>query len=230
MSIGTLNEGPLHATLKATYVANGGDAEVPIDGFVADAVREGVIYEIQTGSFSGLGRKLSTLVERGPVVLVHPIAQTSYIVKLDDTGELLPRRKSPKHGALISILNELVYIPKLLNHPHFSIEVVLTEEEELRRFDPKKNRRRGGWRVMERRLLKVVDGIHLESAEDLLGFLVRELDEPFTTRDLAEALDQPVAMARKMVYCLKHTQVADVIGKQGNTLLYALNPRVATVK
>ena len=30
MSIGTLNEGPLHATLKATYVANGGDAEVPI--------------------------------------------------------------------------------------------------------------------------------------------------------------------------------------------------------
>jgi hypothetical protein len=81
---------------------------------------------------------------------------------------------------------------------------------------------------MERRLLKVVDGMHLESAEDLLGFLVSELREPFTTRDLAEALDQPVAMARKMAYCLKNTKVAEVIGKQGNTILYALNPRVAS--
>ena len=56
MRIGTLNEGPLHAALKATYVANGGDAEVAIEGFVADAVRGGVIYEVQTGSFSGLTR------------------------------------------------------------------------------------------------------------------------------------------------------------------------------
>ena len=81
MSIGILNEGPLHAALKAAYVANGGEAEVPVQTFVADAVRNGVMYEIQTGSFSGLGRKMAALAEVGPVVLVHPIAGTKTIIK-----------------------------------------------------------------------------------------------------------------------------------------------------
>ena len=49
--IGQLNEGPLHAALKNRY-AHSGELEVPIGGFVADAVYDGVIYEIQTGSFS----------------------------------------------------------------------------------------------------------------------------------------------------------------------------------
>ena len=106
MSIGLLNEGPLHAALKAAYTANGGAAEVPVESFVADAVRGGVMYEIQTGSFSGLQRKMSTLADVGPVVLVHPIPQTTYIVKEED-GKESPRRKSPKHGRLSHIVSEL---------------------------------------------------------------------------------------------------------------------------
>ena len=81
MSIGILNEGPLHATLKASYAANGGKEEVPVEQFVADAVRNGTMYEVQTGSFSGLGRKMHALAEVGPVVLVHPIARNTVIVK-----------------------------------------------------------------------------------------------------------------------------------------------------
>ena len=221
MPIGTLNEGPLHAALKATYVANGGDEEVPIEGFVADAVRGGVIYEIQTGSFSGLSRKMTALANESPVVLVHPISETTYIIKENEQGES-PRRKSPKHGRLSHIVSELVYIPTLLNHPNFSVEAVLTEEEELRRYDPKKRRRRGGWRTVERRLVAVKDGFRINTAHDLLQFLNEDLPGEFTTKDLARALDDSAAVARQFAYCLRHTGVAELVGKQGNSLVYSL--------
>ena len=221
MSIGILNEGPLHAALKAAYVANGGEAEVPVQTFVADAVRNGVMYEIQTGSFSGLGRKMASLAEVGPVVLVHPIAKNKIIVKQPkEEGGKAEVRKSPKHGRLVHIVNELVYLPQMLNHPNFSVEAVLTEEEEIRRYDPRKNRRRGGWGVQERRLLKISEGLRLNAMTDLYDFLTSDLSEPFGTRELATALDQPLHIAQKMAYCLRHAGVTEISGKQGNALLY----------
>ncbi len=221
MGIGELNEGPLHAALKASYAANGGQAEVAVDSFVADAVRNGIIYEIQTGSFSGLTRKLKTLVETTPVVLVHPIAQSSVIVKVpDDPKAKVQRRKSPRRGKLIHIVSELVYIPGLLSHPNFSVEVVLTQEEDIRRYDPNKNRRRGGWRTRERRLLEVVEGMRLQDMRDLFLFLKGDLPEPFSTRELAQVLDEPLDIAQKMAYCLRHAGVTEITGKRGNALLY----------
>jgi len=218
MSIGILNEGPLHAALKATYAANGGAEEVPVEQFVADAVRNGTMYEVQTGSFSGLSRKMRTLAEVGPVVLVHPIARNTLIVKQGE--EQAKPRKSPKHGALVHIVNELVYMPQMLSHPNFSVEVVLTDEVELRTYDARKNRRRGGWRVVERQLVEIVDGVRLNHMADLYEFLQSELAEPFGTRELAEALGEPVGIARKMAYCLRHAGVTEISGKQGNALLY----------
>lgn len=218
MSIGILNEGPLHAALKATYAANGGEQEVPVAQFVADAVRNGTMYEVQTGSFSGLARKMRALAEVGPVVLVHPIARNTTIIKQSE--EHSKPRKSPKHGALVHIVNELVYLPQMLNHPNFSVEVVLTDEVELRTFDAKKNRRRGGWRVMERQLVEIVDGVRLNQMAELYDFLTTDLVEPFGTKELAQALQQPVAIARKMAYCLRHAGVTEIAGKQGNALLY----------
>lgn len=222
MSIGVLNEGPLHAALKAAYSANGGEQEVSVQTFVADAVRNGIMYEIQTGSFSGLRRKMAALAEVGPVVLVHPIAHTTTIVKqAEDVEAKTVSRKSPKHGSLVHIVNELVYLPQMLNHPNFSVEAVLTEVREIRVFDPKKNRRRGGWRIKEKHLLDIVEGVRLQEMADLFNFLQVELPSPFDTRDLAAALDEPLDIAQKMAYCLRHAGVTEIVGKKGNALLYA---------
>lgn len=220
-SIGTLNEGPLHAALKATYAANGGEEEVNVNGFVADAVRGGVIYEVQTGSFSGLQRKMSSLLEQQRVVLVHPIATNTTIIKMpQEEGGKPSRRKSPKHGRAVHIVNELVYLPALLNHPNFAVEVVLTEEEEIRYYDPMKRRRRGGWRVAERRLLNIAGGMRIDQMTDLLACLKADLPREFTTQDLAEALQEPRHIAQKLAYCLRHAEAAEVCGKVGNALKY----------
>ena len=219
--IGELNEGPLHAALKATYVANGGEAEVAMDGFVADAVRGGVVYEIQTGSFSGLGRKLAHLIQTHRVVLVHPIAETSIMFKQPvEPGDKVTRRKVPKRGKLIDIVAELVYIPHLLAHPNFSVEVVLTHEHQMRRYDPDKRRGRGGWRIEERSLVDILESKRIAAPLDLLDFLCADLPEPFTTRDLALALDESMDTAQKMAYCLYKSGCAERCGKQGNAYLY----------
>ena len=221
MPIGELNEGPLHAALKAIYSANGGEQEVPVETFVADAVRGGVMYEIQTGSFSGLGRKMRSLADVGPVVLVHPIPASTVIVKEPaEPDGVVSRRRSPKKGALVHIVNELVYMPSMLNHDNFSVEVVLTVEEELRRYDPRKRRGRGGWRVLQRRLMELGEGVRLTRMSDLYQFLVDELAEPFGTRELADALRQPLYIGQKMAYCLREAGVTEIVGKKGNALQY----------
>ena len=132
----------------------------------------------------------------------------------------MSRRRSPRKGHLCHIVNELVYIPKVLEQPNVSVEVVLTREEELRTYDPKKRRGLGGWRVLERRLLEVIDTKRFDCAADLYQLLVHPLEAPFTTADLAQALDQPREVGRKMAYCLREAGVIEICGKQGNALVY----------
>ena len=223
-SIGLLNGGALHAALKRHYGGNDARFEVPFSGFVADVLRDGTIFEIQTSSFSGLERKMRALAEQCPIVLVHPIAAQKTLVRIQDpsSGEFT-RRKSPKKGKLCHILSELVYLPSLLNHPNFAVEVALIEEEQHSVFDAKARRGRGGWRIRGRHLLRMVDRLRIESVEDLLQFVQTPLHSPFTTQDLAAAMGQPVWLARQLAYCLRHGNLATVCGKRGNALLYELS-------
>ena len=219
--IGMLNEGALHAALKLDYLGHDGEAEVPFAGFVADVVRDGVIYEIQTSSFSGLGRKMRQLAEAGPVVLVHPIAHRKTLVRLQDaeTGEITSRR-SPKRGALVHILRELVYLPDMLGHDNFAVEVVLTEEEEQQVYDSKARRGRGGWRRQGRHLISVLERLRINAPKDLWRFVSGDLPEPFTTKQLAQAMQQPQQLGQQLAYCLRHLGAVEVCGKTGNALNY----------
>lgn len=222
MNIGVLNEGPLHQALKAYYSVPGASQEVPVGSFVADVVHpDRAIYEIQTGGFAGLKRKLASVLEDHRVVLVHPIPRVRYIVKLPDCpdGEAT-RRRSPKRGSVAQVLAELVSIPHLLNHPHFELEVVLTEEEELRRHVPGTARRRRGWQVVQRRLCDVLEQHRFRSARDLFGLLQTPVDDPFTTAELAESLGEPRWLAQKLAYCLREAGEIVICGKQGNALRY----------
>ncbi len=220
MTIGTLNEGPLHHALKALY-GGGGATEVPIEGYVADVHGDdGVLYEIQTAGFGSLKQKLTRLLESYKVVLVHPIAETRYIVKLSEDELATKRRKSPKRGAISHVLDELVSIPTLLNHPNFELEVVLIEEEEFRVHDPTRVRRRNGWRVVERRLVEVKERVRLRSIEDLFGLVKHPLPDAFTTLDLADGMEQPRWLAQKLAYCLREAGAINICGKDGNSLKY----------
>jgi hypothetical protein len=220
--IGTLNEKPLHAALKEWYAQPGDRLEVPVDGFVVDIVRGDLLVEIQTANFSSIKRKIMALAKNHPMRLVYPVAREKWIVRLarDGSGDVLGRRKSPKRGAFEHVFAELVSFPKLVADASFSLEVLLVQEEEVRRYDGQRAWRRRGWVTQERRLLDAVDRRLFETPADLLALVPRDLAEPWTTSDLAAAINQPRWLARKMAYCLRKMGGIEPVGKQGNAILY----------
>jgi hypothetical protein len=216
-----LKESSLHAALKEWYARPGDQFEVPVDGFVIDILRDALLIEIQTRNFSALKAKLARLVERYPLRLVYPVAKEKWIVRLDPTGgRQLSRRKSPRRGTVEHLFLELVRIPALVNHPNFSLEVILTKEEELWRDDGQGSWRRKGWSIADRRLLDVVQSVPLNNPADFLALLPETLPRPFTTRDLARSLGQPAYLAGKMAYCLRRMGAIETIGKRGRSYLY----------
>jgi hypothetical protein len=221
--IGKLREGPLHASLKRWYSRPGDRIEVPVDGFVIDIVRGGLLIEIQTRGFSSMKEKLVALLDTGHRVrIVHPIPLDRWIVKIDDSGTILSRRRSPKHGMPSDIFTELVSFPDLMAVEGMEIDLVLIEEEEIRRHEPDGPWRRKGWTVVERRLIDVVGTTRLGGLSDLADMLPSELPETFTTADLADCLSRPRRTAQQMAYCLRELELIEIVAKKGNALLYEI--------
>ncbi len=224
--IGTLTEKSLHAALKQ-YLAQPGDRfEVRCEGYVIDIMRgqseNGLeLIEIQTRSFSALKKKLANLLaEEYTVRLVHPIAAKKWICRLGQDGDIVSRRKSPKKGTSLQLFGELVYIPHLLPDERFSVEVLLTHEEEIRINDGAGSWRRQGWSIYDRRLLEVIERQRFDKPTDLLALLPEDLPEQFTTRHIATGSGQRLRIAQQMAYVLRNLSLIEQAGKQGNAYLY----------
>lgn len=219
--INTYNEKSLHSALKQWYAGPSDLIETRVDGYIIDLVRGDLLVEIQTGSVNKLKRKLAALVESHPVRLVYPIPLEKWILTLPGEGEEPTRpRKSPRRGQYEHVFAELIYIPALILSPNFSLEVLLTREEEIRCPVKKKHFRSKGWITMERRLLEVVDRRVFQSAGDLAALLPAGLPSPFTVRELAAAMRQPVRLAQKAVYSLRGMGALQAVGKKGRAILY----------
>jgi hypothetical protein len=217
-----LNEKPMHAALKQWYAQPGDVFESLVDGFVVDILRGDLLIEIQTGNFSALKEKLLTLVAKRPVRLVYPIAHQKWIIMLAPEGEgQAQRRKSPKRGGAEDVFRELVSFPELLLQPNFSLEVLLIQEEEVRRYDRRRGWRRKGWVTEERRLLQVVSQQCFETPADVWALIPDHLPQTFTTSDLAGAMTKPRRLAQQAAYCLRKMGVITQVGKQGRSVLYA---------
>lgn len=220
--IGLLNEKPLHASLKEWYALPGDQFEVPVDGFVIDIVRDGLLLEIQTGNFASIKSKLATLARSHQIRLIHPIAQEKWIVRLaKDDHRAATRRKSPRKGRVEDLFWNMVSIPRLILSRNLSLEVLMIREEEARRYAGRRQWRRRGWVTAERRLLEVVDRRVFDKPADWLALLPEGL-EPFTARDLAEKMGIRLELAQKMAYSLREAKLVRLIGRRGRANLYAV--------
>ena len=220
-SIGTLNEGHLHASLKEYYAEPDDLTEEVVDGYVVDILRDGLIIEVQTANFAQINKKMRKLVKRHRVRLVYPVAQDKWIVKLPEKkGGKAGRRKSPKHGSFEDVFTELVSFPDLILHKNFELEIALTQEEEVRRFDKSRRWWRGHWVTVERRLLDVTGQLTIRSGSDLMGLVPPELPDEFRTSELAAAFGRPRVIAQQAAYCLRKCGLIKQVGKEGNAIVY----------
>lgn len=228
-TIGTLRERQLHAGLKQ-WLAQPGDAfEQKVDGYHIDIVRGDLLIEIQTSNFSMIRKKLAKLLENHPVLLIHPIPETKWIVRKTKRGRKLGRRKSPKRGRIEHIFDELLYIPEIACHPNFRLKVLLTQQEEIWRDDGRGSWRRKHWSVADKTLLTIVSEAEFRRLDDYLSLIPGNLGTSFTHRGLADSLGAPIWLSTRMSYCLRKMGVLEVVGKQGRSLLLAPTSRTDTI-
>jgi hypothetical protein len=183
-------------------------------------VRGDLLIEIQTRNFYAIRPKLAHLLVNNPVRLLHPIARDRWIVHQGKDGSDLGRRKSPKHGQVLDLFNELVYIPDLLAHPNLTIEALLIQEEEIRQESGRWSWRRKGWTPVDRRLLGILERVCYHLLDDFLAVLPASLLGEFTNRELASALGCPHNTAQKITYTLREAGALSISGKRGNNLVY----------
>ena len=221
-AIGVMREGPLHAAVKALLAEPGDRLEVPVGRFVIDLVRaDGELVEVQTGGFGALGRKLDALLDEHRMRIVHPIAAERRIVRVDEHGEVVAARRSPKRATAVDVFDKLVAFPALLSHPNLTIEVLLLREDHIRR--PQPTTRRGRTRDPgERRLVDLLDRIVLRTPQDVVAALPALPSEPFSTRELADRLGCGTVLAQRTLYCLRSIGIVDRAGKRGHAPLHAL--------
>ncbi len=218
--IGTLQEQSLHAKIKDLYNTPDSEVEVKVDGYVVDVVRGDLLIEIQTRKFSAIKDKLFKLMKNHQVRLVHPIAQEKWVIRQNEGGEELGRRRSPKKMGILHIFEELVSIPTFLKHTNFELEVLLTRVEEIRVNDGKGSWRRRGWSIEDRKLIEIIDRRLFRTPEDMLLLIPKTIEEPFTTRTLSEVMKISLRLAQKMTYCMRKMGILKRTGKQGNAYLY----------
>jgi hypothetical protein len=219
--IGSLKEKSLHAALKKWFMQPGDLQEQKIDGYIIDIVRGDLLIEIQTRSFSSIKNKLRILLEKHPLLLVYPIAQEKWIVRLSpEAGHPSTRRKSPKHGRIEQLFNELLPIPDLISHPNFNIEILFIRKEEIWQDDGQGSWRRKGVSIVDHVLIDVLDRVLLRAPEDFRQMLPTSLSGTFTNRDLAIALGIQPRLAQKMTYCLRAMGIITLERKIGRTFQY----------
>lgn len=223
--IGTLTEKSLHAALKDRFSQPGDLLETAVGGYVVDIRRGDEMIEFQTRNFSSIKTKLERLTKQFRVRVVHPIAGTKWIVRIDKAGKEINRRRSPKSGRLLELFNELVYIPDICERENFSLEAVLVEVEEIWRDDGRGSWRRKGWSIADRRLLGITARQRFVSPIDYSIFIPDSLPRTFTNADVTEHLRIRPRLAQKMTYCLREMGILALTGKKGRAYQYTLTQK-----
>ena len=216
-----MQERSLHAGLKRYYSKPGDKQEVLIEGYWIDVVHDDTLIEIQTKNFAAIKPKLLYLLPNYKICLVYPVASERWIERISSqTKEILYRRRSPYHGRVEFLFNELVSIPSLITHPNFSIEIPLIVEEQVHLDDSHGSWRRRGVSIIDRRLLSVIEVKVFSNATDFISLLPTQMNRTFSSMEVASNLKVPRRLATKMLYCFRNMGLIETAGKTGRSVSY----------
>ncbi len=223
--IGTLGEKTVHSVLKSYLSPDSLNHEIRVGGFVADICTGNEILEIQTRNFDKLRRKLSVFLELFPVTIVYPIPGTKWIRWINpQTGEISPRRKSPRTGSPYSIFPELYKIKQHLVHPNLRLKIIIMDLEEYRFLDGWSQDKKKGSTRSDRIPTELVDEISIGDLCDYQLLIPETLEEEFTARDYKTASRLPLGHSQTALHVLNYVGAVERIGKKGRAYLYRRIP------
>jgi len=189
--IGRLNEKRMHRILRRFVSDDPGTYEKDMGGrYIADIFDGERIWEVQTGSMQPLREKIGYYLENTPfpVTIVHPVADTKYVVWIDpEDGSVSGRNRSPKKQNAMSALAGTVFIAEYLKTGRVSVRSLFIEEEEYRLLNGRRSRdRKRGSERFERLPSKLLGSMTLSSPADAAGLIPDDFPERFTAAELSK--------------------------------------------
>lgn len=240
--IGTLAEKGIHAVLKYYYVPNEVNHEIRISengsnsGYIADAILDGEIYEIQSKAFHLLRGKLDEFLKEHDVTIIYPIAVSKmlhYIVP--ETGEVISSRKSSKKGSLYELIPELYKIKKYLTNERLHIIATFINSEEYLFWDGRGKSKTTKATKIDRIPTEILGEFRINNINDYLNFLPgfkngkRQKDchipELFTTKDIEELSGFHKSYAQILLNILCELKLINKQGKLGRYFAYSFAKR-----
>ncbi len=214
----------LHTQLKAHYVVAEDRHEVVVDKYRIDAIdKRGRLIEIQCASLSAIRAKdLQACWKRIRSSWSNrwrPARKSRRCIVRAEMSSV--RRYSPSRQSLAHLFKELVHFG-VFPHPRLRLDVLLTEQEEIRIPPTAGSSWRKKYSVAERVLIEVQQQVQLKSAADLWKALDIQPPEEFTTADLVAVSGMPRWLAQKAAWCFRRMEFFSVCGKQGNAIRYRL--------
>ncbi len=215
-SVGTQKEKLIHAALKNYYAPHLDEQEIRIGRYIADAVTEDGIYEIQTRSLYLLRDKLTEFTPYARVNVVYPMeTQTRTVFINENTGEIM--RETPFRGGFQrqKLFKELYSLRGFI--PDKTAVIIVKLKVEKRVYIPGedipdlRNRSVRKKLRIEKYPLAIIEEIRLSSAEDYAVWLPDGLPERFTKKEFVKAAREGSGSLR-----LEVLRAARVIAKTGN--------------
>ena len=219
--IGTLGEKTLHSAVKYYFQPDPHQREVRMGRFVADALTEEGVVEVQTRSFEKLRPKLEFFLEQGRVTVVYPIPAEKTVIWVDSGGACTPPRKSPLKPTAGYVLPELYRIRDLLERDGLAICLLMLRVEDYRLLDGwSRDRKRGATRY-DRMPVALLREVWLRGPQDYPQLIPEELPPLFTSRELGKAIGRSPKKASMAANVLRSLGVIRQEGKRGSAYLYS---------
>ena len=226
--VGTLAEKWQHQIIKRYLSEDPTDHEIRVCDtrrFVSDVRVGNDAYEVQTGDFAPMAKKIAYYLESTDltVTVVHPIPKDRWVSWVDpSTAEISPRRRSPRHGKASDILPRLYPLIPMLPNVRLKFRVLLLETHDFRLLsERKKNPHRGGERY-ERIPISLIEDIPLESPLDFEQFLPQSLPSPFTVKDFSKATKLVGRDAYSAVRVLAALGLVEPTEKVGRSMAFTI--------
>jgi len=221
-NIGTYKEKKLHIMLKRYFEEDPKYHEIPVNGYIADICRDGVITEIETSGFTGLKPKLEAYLSEYKVQLVYPLAFAKYVSWIDpSSGEITSRKRSPKKASVYDGLFEMVRILPYINHKNLTVLMPFLEIDEYRLLDGwSRDKKRGSHRY--ERIPTDLFRIEEFSADvDYIRCIPESCEDFFTLTEFAKEAHIGGRDANGIVKVLMARGLLERVGKRGRSYLYA---------
>ncbi len=230
--IGLLGEKWQHQIIKRYLSENAEEHEVKLDGtrYVSDVRVGDTVYEVQTGSFGPMKKKLECYFANPSfsVQIVHPLPAVRYLSYMDaKTGEISPSHRVAGKNSPKLLLPELYPLLSLLPYVaegRLSFRLLLLEVKDFRLQASGKSRRRASHtEKLERIPTGLVDEIVFSSPADFRTLIPDEFPNPMTVAEFSKRTGFRGIDAYSAVRALTALGIFSEAGQKGNAMAFRFN-------